>query len=235
MTQENSVFTPEANGASGTGVTPSAAGMTENDRTSPSASGDSEVTGRDGGKSGAESLSDAFDAMIKGEYKAEYDRRVSETVRRRLKGQREQLERLEAEHARLKASVSEGQLLSRADSLYSRWTREEAAAREKFPSLDIRRELSDPRFAALIRAGVDVESAYTALHKDEIIPALMGHTADVVRRQLSEELASGRNRPAENGIASRGAVSVMSSVASMTREERADIARRVARGERISF
>jgi hypothetical protein len=112
------------------------------------------------------------------------------------------------------------------------WHRQAAQAREVYPDLDLAREVRNPGFLQLLRRGLDVESAYTLIHRDQILTSAMRHAARVARQQLSSAIQSGATRPAENGIQTGTAVSVQD-VAHLTRSQRNDIRKRAARGERI--
>ena len=121
-----------------------------------------------------------------------------------------------------------------ASRLVSQWEQEAACARERFPSLDLRQELQSPAFCRLLKAGVDVESAYVALHRNEILPAAMHHAAMAAQQRLAGTIAAGAQRPRENGLGSGTAASVPD-VRHMTKSQREDIRRRAAQGEKIRF
>ncbi len=122
-----------------------------------------------------------------------------------------------------------------ASRVYSAWVREAEEAKAIYPSLDLGRELSDPRFPALLLGGVDVATAYAAIHLDEILPAAMRHAVREAGRRMSERISENARRASENGAAPAGAQIPLGGVKNLTRTEREDIIRRVGRGERISF
>lgn len=122
-----------------------------------------------------------------------------------------------------------------ADRLYGQWMDSANQAKEMYPDFDLRTELKSPAFVRMLHSGVDVKTAYEVLHKDEIIPAAMQYAAKTVESRLASACASSALRPRENGVGGAGAVVIGSSVSSLSRRDIADIARRVERGERISF
>lgn len=122
-----------------------------------------------------------------------------------------------------------------ADRLYDSWMRSADETRNTYPDFDLSAELKNGAFVRMLRSGVDVKTAYEVLHKDEIIPAAMQYAAKTVEARLAGAMASGSHRPAENGMGSHGAVVIGSPVSSLSRRDIADIAKRVERGERISF
>ena len=118
---------------------------------------------------------------------------------------------------------------------YSQWMRQAEEAKLTYPSLDLNAEAKNPQFLRLLNSGVDVGTAYAVIHKDEIIPAAMQYTAKTVEQKLTNKIIANGARPSENGISSQGATQTKSDVSRLSKEERAEIARRVARGEKISF
>ena len=115
------------------------------------------------------------------------------------------------------------------------WDLQARRAREVYPGLDLAAEARDPRFVSLLRRGLDVESAYTLIHRDQILTSAMRHAARVARQQLSSAIQSGGSRPMENGVRSGSGAVAIQDVAHMTRSQRDDIRKRAARGERIRF
>jgi hypothetical protein len=112
---------------------------------------------------------------------------------------------------------------------------QEKAAKMTYPSMSLRDEIKNPNFASLLRAGIDVKTAYEVVHKDEIIPAAMHFTAKTVEQKLTNKIIAGGARPAENGSSSQSAAVVKSDVSQLTKADTAEIIRRVQRGEKISF
>ena len=104
-----------------------------------------------------------------------------------------------------------------------------------YPSFNLESEMQNPQFVNLLRSNVDVRTAYEVLHKDEIIPAAMQFTAKAVEQKITNKIMANGARPAENGMASQGAAVVKSDVSQLSKADRAEIARRVQRGEKISF
>ena len=113
------------------------------------------------------------------------------------------------------------------------WKTQGEALAKKYPGVDIAAELRNPQIKELLKNNVDLESAYLVVHKDEVIPALMQQAARETEEKLSRKQATNVDRPTENGVGAGGAVSTKKDVSQMSRAEREDIARRVARGERI--
>lgn len=107
--------------------------------------------------------------------------------------------------------------------------------KQLYPDLDIGNELRDPRFSRMLRCGVDMRSAYQAIHAAQIIPAAMQFAARRAAEQLASSMGSFSARPAENGLTGGGAVRMGGQVSRMSRQDYDKVCRMVERGERVSF
>ena len=88
-------------------------------------------------------------------------------------------------------------------------------------------------FGRLLLAGVDVKSAYQVIHQDEIIPAVMQHTANVVKKKVTNNIAANGRRPSEGGISSQSASVTKTDVSKLTNAEMDELIRKARNGERI--
>lgn len=115
------------------------------------------------------------------------------------------------------------------------WQQQAEQARRFYPGLDLEAESRNPRFCQLLRSGVDVESAYLVVHRHEILPAAMRHAARVAEQRLSSAIAAGSARPAENGLSGQSPAVTRQDVSRLSRQQREEIRKRAARGERVTF
>lgn len=123
-----------------------------------------------------------------------------------------------------------------AREIERRWREEADAARRIHPGMDLLSELRDPRFRSLLRAGVDVATAYETTHARELTQMAMRYAAERARENTVSDIRARGLRPDENGADGRGASRVAPPrVANMTRAQREDIERRAARGEKVRF
>ena len=143
--------------------------------------------------------------------------------------------KMQRENADLRAQMQEQQRQENANKLYASWMNQAEAAKKVYPGFDMKTEMNNPDFVKLLRSNVDVRTAYEVLHKDEIIPAAMQFTAKTVEQKLTNKIIANGARPSENGMNSQGAAVVKSDVSQLSKEDRAEIIRRVARGEKIRF
>lgn len=145
------------------------------------------------------------------------------------------MKKLESENARLKRASFENerntQIKNKMRALY---TESEQTAKE-YPDFDLNRESENPKFVALLKSGVDVKTAYEVVHHNDIMSKLVNDTARETQRRTAESMRSVKSRPVENGSNDLSAAILKSDVSKLTPEQRAEIAKRVARGESITF
>ena len=145
------------------------------------------------------------------------------------------IRKMERENAELKRQMEEQETRERANKLYSNWLQQAEQAKAVYPSFDLETEMQNQRFVDLLRSNIDVRTAFEVLHKDEILPAAMQYTAKTVEQKLTNKIIANSARPTENGMSSQGAAVVKSDVSQLSKADRAEIYRRVQRGEKISF
>lgn len=202
-----------------------------------------------------------FDRLIRGQFKDQYNARVQDIVRKRLKSRDETLEQyralepslellaqkygLEAKDPEalaraIQADTEHPELrhqraMTQAKGQYEQWLWQAQQAKELYPSLELSREVHNPRFMELLRSGASVGDAYLVAHRDEIIPAAMRYTARAVEEKLRSSIAAAGARPSETAMMGRGTAAVPDQVSRMSKAQRQDIIRRVRRGEIIRF
>lgn len=237
----------------------------------------------------------AFEQMIKGEYKDEYNARVQDAISKRFKSSEavaerqkaltpileilankygidasdidkmdldklgkaimeddsyfeaealekgvpvetlKALKRMEAENKQMKEAMENRQRQDRNRKAYEELVRQSESVKSVYPGFDLKSEMENPNFGRLIAAGVDARTAYEVVHRDEIQPAMAQHIAQKTAERIANNIQSGARRPAENGANSQNSAVTKTDVTKLTKEDRAEIARRVARGEKIRF
>lgn len=103
------------------------------------------------------------------------------------------------------------------------------ALKQKYPNFDLRTELSNPNTMKLLKAGISLETVYEVNHRREMQAA----AAAVGAQRVAAGMAENQSRAGEVGGGGTGAGSLGVDPANLTREQREDIKRRVAAGERI--
>ena len=145
------------------------------------------------------------------------------------------IRKMERENAELKKQMEEKSHKERAERDVAEWMKQAEQAKRSFPNLDLGEELKNPEFINLLKSGVGVETAYFAMHHRELVPQAMQYTAKAVEQKLTNKVIANGARPTENGISSQASVVVKSDVSQLSKADRAEIIRRVARGEKIKF
>jgi hypothetical protein len=149
--------------------------------------------------------------------------------------QLKEIRKMEKENAELKRQMQEQNAKEKGAQLYAQWMDQAEKAKSVYPSFDLRAEMQNPKFVDLLRANIDVRTAYEVIHKDDIIPAAMQFTAKTVEQKLTNKIIANGARPTENGISSQSSAVVKSDVSQLSKADRAEIIRRVQRGEKIKF
>ena len=149
--------------------------------------------------------------------------------------QLKEFKKMERENAEFKAQMEEQKRQENGQKLYAQWMNQAEATKQVYPSFDLQAEMNNPRFVDLLRSNIDVRTAYEVLHKDDIIRGAMQFTAQTVESKLSKKIASNGARPNESGMSSQSAAVVKSDVSQLSKADRAEIIRRVQRGEKIRF
>ena len=149
--------------------------------------------------------------------------------------QLKEIRKMEKENADLKRQMEEQNRKENANKVYAQWMEQADKAKQVYPSFDLRAEMQNPKFVDLLRSNIDVRTAYEVIHKDDIIAGAMQFTAKTVEQKLTDKIIANGARPSENGNSSQGASVTKSDVSQLTKADLAEINRRVARGEKISF
>ena len=109
------------------------------------------------------------------------------------------------------------------------------AGRALYPGFDLEKESKNPQFLSMLRAGVPVQTAYEVIHMDDIKAGVAQTTARRTEKQVVDGIRAKGSRPPENGTSSQSAFTVKDDPSKWTKQDRAEIARRVARGETIKL
>jgi hypothetical protein len=149
--------------------------------------------------------------------------------------QLKEFRKMERENANLRREMEERNRQENAQKVYAQWMDQAEKTKAIYPSFDIRAEMQNPQFRQLLNSNIDVRTAYEVVHKDDIIAGAMQFTANQVEQKVVNRIKANGARPSENGNSSQGAAQTKRDVSLLTKADRAEIARRVARGEKISF
>ena len=141
----------------------------------------------------------------------------------------------QAENRRLRDAQRQFEQQQQIQRQMDEWDRQSNNLTQIFPDFDLDTELENPDFERALRSGLSIDRAFYAVHGADITSGAMQYTAQAVRQATAEDLAMRRNRPSENGLSRQASAKVTKDVHSLTRKERAELARRSMNGERIRF
>lgn len=216
------------------------------------------------GQNGAENDGDEFEQLISGKYKNEFTRKTQAIIDKRFK-ETKQLEEYknrvspaidtlmkrygvspgeEGRLAELLVNESEKKDTQNNEAPYrsnlknkiSGWISESRKFKETIPDFDLRKELKGNRlFSQMLMSGMSVQSAYEAVHRDEILSDAMSFTAEKVRKQVVDNIQAKGMRPVENGVSSDSAIVTSVDVNSLTSQDILKILKQVENGANVRF
>lgn len=146
-----------------------------------------------------------------------------------------EFKKVQRENEMFRKADQERENQENAAKQYTAWMEQAEKAKAVYPSIDLRTEVQNPQFVSLLRAGIDVKTAFEVVHKDEILPAAMQYAAQDAGKKVVNRVIANGARPSENGTRANAAANVKSDVSTLTKADMAEINRRVARGEKITF
>lgn len=122
------------------------------------------------------------------------------------------------------------------EEVLAAWRREEAAAREIYPSFSMSSELlNEPLFGVLLKNGVGVRQAYECVHLKEIISSAVRYAVAETGRRAAGAKNGSSTRPGENSVLDRASSVTRTDVKNLTEKDIMRILSDVSKGAKISF
>jgi hypothetical protein len=152
-----------------------------------------------------------------------------------------QARKLQSENEQLSLKVKTIEAQQKMDEQVSAWYKqadELIGTKEKpgpYPEFDLKKESLNQDFVSLLKSGVNVKAAYEVVHMDDIKNNIAKTTAKTVENNVTANIQAKGMRPAENGVNNNSGVVVKNDVKQLTKEDRAEIARRAQSGQAITF
>lgn len=144
--------------------------------------------------------------------------------------------RLEQQNEQFKRAEQEAQRVTQANETYRDWMDQAEALKEIYPDFDFEDEAENNDFLQLLQNGIDVRTAYEVAHHDEIMRGAMQMASAKTAERVADGIRAKGMRPAENGTHTTSkAVEQKVDISKLTAKEIDELARRAARGERITF
>ena len=182
---------------------------------------------------------DEFEKLIKGQYKEAFDKRVQSIINKRFK----EIKKAESANTQKVNTVTlesekdadQSQILPnpKKEAEYSLRASEIVAMGYK--DFELSKEISNPIFKALLDGGVDMLTAYQALHIDEIMDRSIRFGAEKAAKQMADSIRFKVGRPSENGLFDVSGFGTRKGVSGLSPKQRKELARKALMGEDVSF
>lgn len=148
----------------------------------------------------------------------------------------EETARIKRENELLREAQDKRNTEERREKLATARKAEIVELKKEFPDFDLAAEAKNPQFVSMLRMeALPLRTIYAAIHHDEIVSGSVNKAKADTEAAVVANIRARGQRPPENGATVTGGVSVSVGVGSMTRAERAEVAKRVSRGEHITF
>ena len=163
-----------------------------------------------------------------------------EQMKHQKKMERDQ-KRLERDNQALLQTIAAQQQQAEGDKRMSRWLAEGEQLKARFPSFNLQTEDEDPKFAKTVRYLTDigfvnpVEATFYSMHGSELMSNAASSAAAATEQKITANVRAKGARPAEAANTPKGAVTYKNDPSKFTKADRAEIARRSLRGEKVSF
>ena len=145
--------------------------------------------------------------------------------------------RLQDEHDALERQKAQYDEEQRLRAHFANLAQQAEVMKQTFPNFDLRTEMENETFRRLVapNSGLDVHSAYFAVHHAELEPQAMAYGIQRARQQISQTLQANQARPVEGAIKGGQPANVAVDPSKMSRPERQKLIERARRGEKITF
>lgn len=204
---------------------------------------------------------DEFEKLIKGPYKQAFDKRVQGIINRRFKEIKtaeksaEEKKKILLEPEALKENDENKSIKSKAQEQIKEnpnaVNRESTVTNQEddnslslkaaeivamgYKSFDLEREMENPIFKALLEGGVDMLTAYQALHINEIMDTSVKFGAENAAKQMADSIRFKVARPSENGLSGKGGFGTRTPVSGLNPKQRKELAKKALMGEEVRF
>lgn len=147
----------------------------------------------------------------------------------------QRIKELEFENRNMKMQIEQSIEEQKMQTAVNSWVRDAHEIEKSYPDFDLEAEAQNPAFAAMLRAGIDLKTAYYAVHHEDIVKNLVQKAEQETSLKITDSIRARGTRPNENGLSNQSTAIIKTDVSRLTPKDRAEIARRVSQGEEISF
>ena len=146
-----------------------------------------------------------------------------------------QMQQLRAENERFRAQQRAEQERIQVQEKVNAWRQEAEQVKQFYPQFDMDTEFQNSQFVELVKARIPMKQAYEAVHHEELMRGFGQYAAQAAQQQTIQNIQARGMRPQEGAAKSNPAAIVKNDVKKLSRNDREEIARRVMRGEKITF
>lgn len=143
--------------------------------------------------------------------------------------------RLERERNVLMTEKAQREKDQQVAQIQQRWASEESQLKQVYPEFDFRQEIQNPKFVGLITNNIDLRTAFEVVHRAELLDGAVRQTAGAVKKAVTQDIKAKGIRPNEEGAGGTARTEFRDDPKKWSPEEFAEVARRVARGEKIKL
>lgn len=123
-----------------------------------------------------------------------------------------------------------------AEQQYIHWAKEAAELKQVYPDFNLLEELKNKDFSGLIgqknpQYSISMRQAYELVHPEALEKRIAGET----EKRVTDSIKARGMRPGEGAATGNAGIVTKTDVTKLTKKDRAEIAKRVARGETITF
>lgn len=122
-----------------------------------------------------------------------------------------------------------------AEKTLMNWMQQGEKLKAVYPGFDLRTEMGNEDFSKLLKAGIDIKTAFEVVHRDELTTNALAYARKQTAAEVANNIKSRQGRPAENGTNNAAPAVTKIDVTKMTRAEREALERRALRGEKITL
>ena len=143
--------------------------------------------------------------------------------------------KLEAENRTLHAEQKKSMETLQREQRFARWDREAELCRQMFPGFDLNQESQNQQFLTMLDAGCSMDTAYKAIHFDEISRGLISNTEMKTQKLVADTIRAGATRPAESAAKKGAGAKAKIDVANMTYAQMDALIERARNGEQVTL
>lgn len=148
-----------------------------------------------------------------------------------------EFKRMERENKAFQRQMEEARDRQLFEQKLMGWNQEAEALQQVYPEFELLQEFENPQFVRMLDNGVDMKTAYQAVHFDDLMSGALQHTAARTEKKVVDSIKARGARPEENGTRGSGGAREKLDVSKLTKEQRTALMEEAMRNpeKRITF